>query len=523
MQIRASGEQMTRRKSMRKIKECLRLFHEARLSRNQIAKALKLSRSTVQDYFNRFKEAGLAWTELLPLPDAELESRLFKKAEANRQRPEPDAAYIHAELRRRGVTLQLLWEEYRKEHADALGYTQFCERYHAFSKSLKVYLRQTHVGGERAYVDYSGFKPTVVDAETGEVRSVEIFVLCWGASHCLYAEAQESQSLENWVMGHVRAFEFFGCVPHAVVPDNLKAAVTKAHLYDPDLNATYCSLAEHYGFAVLPARPYKPKDKAKAEVGVQIVQRWIVAALRHYVFHTVSQLNAKIRELLGALNERPMKRLRKARWELFQEWDLPKALPLPQERFVFHTWQKAKVGIDYCVQVERHYYSVPYIHAGRDLDVRLAEGKVEVFLKGERLAQHRRSAVPYGYTILPEHMPERHRKHLSWTPHRLLAWAEKVGPHTRRLIECLLKKKTHVEMAYRPALGILRLSEAYGRQRLEKASQMALEANLLRVSQISQILKRGLDKAVDEGVPEKTVAASENVRGAAYFQERMAL
>lgn len=508
---------------MRKIKECLRLFHEGRLSQNQIAKILSLSRSTVQDYVHRLGNSGLPWTELLSLPESDLERRLFKKKPEAKNRPEPDGAYIHAEMRRRGVTLQLLWDEYKREHADALGYTQFCERYHAFNNSLKVYLRQTHVGGERAYVDYSGFRPTVVDSTTGEARPVEIFVLCWGASHCLYAEAQDSQSLENWVMGHVRAFEFFGAVPHGVVPDNLKAAVTRAHRYDPDLNGTYAALAEHYGFAVLPARPYKPRDKAKVEVGVQIVQRWIVAALRHFVFHTLSQLNAKLRELLYALNERPMKRLRKTRWELFQEWDLPKAFPLPKERFVFHTWQKAKVGIDYCVQVDKHYYSVPYVHAGKDVDVRLAEGKVDVFLKGERLALHRRSTVPYGYTILPEHMPERHRKHLSWTPHRLLSWAEKIGPQTRRLIEELLRKKAHVEMAYRPALGILRLSDTYGKARLEKASQMALESQCLRVAQLSQILKRGLDKAAEEGVSTKTVAASENVRGASYFQERMAL
>lgn len=339
---------------MRKIKECLRLFSEGGLSRNQIARALSLSRSTVQEYCHRAGNSGLPWTELLALPESELEMKFFRKHPESKH-PEPDGEYIHAEVRKRGITFQLLWEENKKEHADGLGYTQFHERYHAFNNSLKVYLRQTHVGGERAYVDYSGFRPTVVEVETGEERPVEIFVLCWGASHCLYAEAQESQSLENWVMGHVRVFEFFGAVPHGLVPDNLKAAVTRAHRYDPDLNATYCALAEHYGIAVLPARPYKPKDKAKAEIGVQIVQRWIVAALRHYVFHSLGQMNAKIRELLNALNERPMKRLKRARWELFREWDLPKALPLPKDRFVFHTWQKAKVGIDYCVQVDKHY------------------------------------------------------------------------------------------------------------------------------------------------------------------------
>lgn len=508
---------------MRKIKECLRLFHEGKLSRNQIANALSLSRSTVQDYFHRLKNAGRLWTELLLLPENDLERALFKKPEELRDRPEPDVPYIHAELRKKGVTLQLLWEEYKHGNAQALGYTQFCARYHAFQKSLKVYMRQTHVGGERGFVDYSGLRPSIVDCLTGEIRPVEIFVFCWGASHCLYAEAQASQSLENWVLGHVRAFEYFGALPHAIVPDNLKAAVTKAHLYDPDLNPTYCALAEHYGFAVLPARPYQPKDKAKAEVGVQIVQRWIVACLRHFIFHTVEQMNAKIRELLRSLNERPMQRLKKNRWELFQEWDLPSALPLPKERFVFHTWQKAKVGIDYCVQVAKHYYSVPYIHAGREVDVRLVEGRVEIFLKGERLACHRRSAVPYGYTILSEHMPERHRKHLSWTPHRLLSWAEKIGPHTHRLIEELLRKKPHVEMAYRPALGILRLEGTYGKNRLEKAAHMAVEGQTLRVAHVSRILKLGLDQETTETAPAKTVTAKENVRGAAYFQERMVL
>lgn len=508
---------------MRKIKECLRLFHEGHLSQNQIASALSLGRSTVQDYFQRVKREGLLWTELLLLPDAELEGRMFRRVEQPKVRVEPDGAYLHAELSRRGVTLQLLWEEYIQEHPDGLRYTQFCERHRAFAKSLKTYLRQVHVGGDKAFVDYSGKRPSVVNADTGEIKEVELFVFCWGASHCLYVEAQESQSLANWVGGHIRAFEFFGCVPHFVVPDNLKAAVTKAHRYDPDVNPTYCALGEHYGFAPLPARPYSPRDKAKVEVGVQIVQRWVVARLRNHIFHTLSQLNASIRELLLSLNQRPMKQLEKARWELFKEWDLPNAKPLPKERFMFHTWQKARVGIDYCVQVDKHYYSVPYIHAGKEVEVRLSEGKVEAFLKGERIALHKKSSHAFGHTIAPDHMPEKHRQHLAWTPHRILSWAEKIGPHTRKLIERLMSKKPHVEMAYRPALGILRLSESFGKERLEAAARMALDGHLLRVSQVSQILKRGLDQIEEEQKETKSITPTENIRGATYFQERMGL
>jgi transposase len=403
----------------------------------------------------------------------------------------------------------LLWEEFIKEHPDGLRYTQFCERHRAFQKSLKTHLRQEHVGGEKAFVDYSGLRPSIVDFETGEVTPVELFVFCWGASHCLYVEAQENQSLPNFVMGHVRAFEFFGCVPRIVVPDNLKAAVTKAHRYDPDVNPTYCALSEHYGFAPLPARPYSPKDKAKVEVGVQIIQRWIVARLRNHIFHTVNQLNASIRELLLSLNQRPLRQLKKARWDLFLEWDLPNALPLPKERFLFHTWQKAKVGIDYCVQVDKHYYSVPYIHVGKDADVKLAEGNVEVFLKGERIAFHRKNEKAYGHTMDPQHMPEKHRQHLAWTPHRILGWAEKTGPNTRRLIEKLMSHKPH--------------SESFGKERLENAAKMALQGSFYRVAQIAQILKRGLDRLEEEQPETKSITPSENIRGSLYFQERMGL
>lgn len=508
---------------MRKIKDCIRHFHEGKLTQNNIAKLLSIPRSTVQDYYRRVKLQAVPLNELLALSDTEIDARLFHNRKYKTDRTEPDATYIHAEMTRRGVTLMLLWEEYLKDHPNGLRYTQFCERHRAYQKTLKTHLRQTHVGGEKAFVDYSGLRPSIVDFDTGESTPVEIFVFCWGASHCLYVEAQESQSLGNFVMGHVRAFEFFGCVPRIIVPDNLKAAVTKAHRYDPALNPTYCALSEHYAFAPLPARPYKPKDKSKVEVGVQIIQRWIIARLRKHIFHTLQQLNASIRELLLSLNQRPLKQLKKARWDLFLEWDLPNALPLSKERFVFHTWQKAKVGIDYCVQINKHYYSVPSIHAGKDTDVKLVDGNVEVFLKGERVAFHKQNEKAYGHSIDPQHMPEKHRQYVLWTPHRILTWAEKTGPHTRRLIEKMMHLKPHAEMAYRPSLGILRLSDVYGKDRLENAAKLALEGSCYRVAQIAQILKRGQDRFEEEQSEAKTVMPSENIRGAVYFQERTGL
>lgn len=508
---------------MRKIKECLRLHREGGLSQSQVAKALAMSRSTVQSHLRKFDQSGLRWEEVTSLTEAELDAKLFKTHRPFASKIQPDWAEVHQEMGRRGVTLRLLWEEYRQVQKDALGYTQFCRRYRDFTRTLKVYMRQVHKGGEKVFADYSGLRPTLVDYETGEVKPVELFIMAWGASHYLYAEAQESQSLQNWIMGHVRAFEFFGCVPHIVVPDNLKAAVTKACIYDPEVNPSYNDLATHYGFAVLPARPYRPKDKAKVEVGVQIIQRFIIARLRHRIFHTLLQLNTAIGELLSSLNGRLMKPYGKSRLDLFQEMDLPMAKPLSKERFLFHQWQKAKVGVDYCVEVLKHYYSVPYIHAGKDVDIRLSEKAVEIFLQGERLVVHRRSENAYGHSVLSEHMPERHRKHLSWTPHRILSYAQKTGPSTLKLVEELMRRKPHPEMAFRPALGILRLSESFGPQRLEAAAEIALQGGLFRVRQISDLLKRGLDQKGKTGENPRTVQTEKNIRGAQYFQERMVM
>lgn len=379
-------------------------------------------------------------------------------------------------------------------------------------------MRQPHVAGERLFVDYSGKKLHITNLQTGEIRSVELFVMAWGASHYLYAEAQESQCIQSWVMGHVRAFEYFGCVPHLVVPDNLKSAVTKAHLYDPDINRSYTDLAQYYGFGVLPARPAKPKDKPKVENGVLIVQRWIIAALRHRVFYTMGSLNAAIRELLNKANAKPLQRLKQTRLDLFTALDKPKALPLPEQPYQFHEWMKATAGFDYHVSVEQHYYSVPWELYGKQLDIRLSERTVEAFHKQQRVALHHRNKTAYGYTTNPQHMPKAHQKYLDWTPARLLLWAKKIGPNTQTLVNHILSTKTHPQQGFRPAIGVLRLGKTYGEDRLEAASGIALQMKLIRVSEITDLLKNGADRNPPEKTPGSVMNRTQT-RGASYYSE----
>ena len=502
---------------MRRIKEVLHLSLGKGLSQTQVAGALAMARSTVQDYLHRANQAGLCVDSLSSITEEALEKMLFRREVLAPLRPEPDCQYLHVEMRKIGVTLQLLWEEYKKEMADGLGYTQFCERYRIFVRKLNVSMRQTHKAGEKGYVDYSGKKLVLIDPDTGEVKSVEIFVLVLGASNYTYAEAQESQALPNWLGGHARAFAAFGCVPHHIVPDCLKDAVIKSHRYDPDLNETYVEMCRHYGCAPLPARPLHPKDKAKVEVGVQVVQRWILARLRNRLFHTLESLNAAIFELTVDLNNRKMRHLGKTRLELFLALDKPAALPLPEEPFRYYAWHTCKVGMDYCIQVEKHYYSVPHIHVEEQVGVRLYEKTVEVFLRGERVAVHARSRKPFSHTIAPEHMPERHKKHLAWTPHRLIAWAEKTGPFTAELIKAIFAGKPYVEMGFRPALGVMRLAESHGTEKMERVCAYALPRRLIRVSQLSQLLKMEAGGGNLFQAEEPKVVAHENLRGMSQY------
>jgi transposase len=508
------------RLSMRKIREYLRLRFEGGLSARQIAASLQVSRSSVGEYERRFAAAGLSW----PLPDAlsdrELERRLFPPPPAvpADARVVPDWAVVHQELRRPGVTLMLLWEEYRAAHPEGFGYSWFCKRYEAWSGALDVVMRQTHRAGEKLFVDYAGQTVEVVDPASGEIRTAQIFVAVLGASNYTYAEATWSQGLSDWIGSHVRAFAYFDGVPAILVPDNLRSGVSKAHRYEPDLNPTYLELANHYGLAVVPARVRKPRDKAKAETGVQIVERWILAALRHQSFFSLSALNTAIAALLERLNQRPFRKLPGSRRTAFETIDRPALRPLPLTPYVYATWKRVRVNIDYHVEVDGHYYSVPYTLVKQALDVRLTEHTVECFHQRQRIASHVRSPLKGRHTTIAEHMPKAHREFAEWTPERLVRWAEKTGPATAGVIGHIMANRPHPQQGFRSCPGILRLGERYGNDRLEAACARALRLNACRYKSIESILQRGLDR---QALPEQQrldlPAAHDHLRGPGYF------
>lgn len=517
-----------KRLSMRKIEEILRLKWEQKRSHQEIARSCAVSSSTVSEYLSRAKAAGLNW----PLPEnltaAQLEQLLFPEPRraSGRQIPQPDWAQVHTELKRKSVTLSLLWIEYRQEHPDGYGYSQFCQNYRLWAKRLKPSMRQTHRAGEKLFIDYAGQTVPVLDPQTGEIRPAQIFVTVLGASSYTYAEAHWAQDLPNWLGAHVRALEFLGGVPEVLVPDNLKAGVKSPHLYEPDLNPSYQEFALHYGVAVIPARPRKPKDKAKVEVGVQVVERWILARLRNRTFFNLGDLNRAIQELLIELNGRPMRHLGHSRQELFVALDQPVLRPLPTQPYEFALWKKARVHLDYHVEFDHHYYSVPYTLVGQEVDLRATEHTVEIFHQRRRKASHPRLSGfgqlnPPGrgrFSTLVEHMPPAHEKYHAWSPERFLRWAEEFGPQTRQLIQAVLDSRRHPQQAYRSCLGILGLGKRYTPARLEAACRRALPAGIRTYKGVHNILENQLDQVPLDAPPPALLSEHANIRGETYYQ-----
>ncbi|MFC1707817.1 IS21 family transposase [Planctomycetota bacterium] len=466
------------------------------------------------------KTVGLTWKGVEELTDEELERRLcVVRDERKPKRPEPDCAWIHTERKRPGVTLELLHHEYLEKHPDGYLYTAFCNRYRQWLKRRRLSMRQIHKAGEKLFVDYAGKRPHIVDSATGEFVEVELFVAVLGASNLTYVEATRTQKSEDWIASHIRAFEFLGGVPELVVPDQLKSGVTTPCRYEPKVQRTYEELARHYDTVVLPARPKKPKDKAKVEVGVQVATRWILARLRNQTFFSLAELNARIRELLEDLNQRTMRTYGASRCELFEKLDKPALRPLPAARFVYGEWKKARVNLDYHVELDRHYYSVPHRLIHEEVEVRSTATTIEIYRRGRRVAAHVRSSVKGRHTTVPEHMPKAHQHHLSWTPTRLIHWAGTVGPQTEELVRHILESRRHPEQGYRTCLGILRLSKRYGCDRLEMAAARALQAGARSYRHVNSILKNGLDR-VPLPQPCEPIAepiVHENVRGAACY------
>ena len=484
-----------KRLSVQKIKEILRLRFEFGLSERKIATSCNIARSTVADYLSRAFEIGLSWPLPEDMDDASLEKMFVRSVPGPRsRRPLPDWEYIQKELTRDGVTLLLLWEEYRERHANGYGRTQFYAYYRAWQSSIEPVMRVPHKAGDKLFVDYAGQTVTVVDAATGEERQAQVFVASLGASSYTYAEATWTQSLPDWIGAHVRAFAFFGGVPRLLVPDNLKTGVTAACYYEPGVNETYARMAAHYGVAVLPARVSTPKDKAKVESGVYVVETRILARLRNRRFFSLRELNLAITELLEELCDRPFQKLPGTRRTHFEEIDRVALAPLPTSPYVYAEWSKARAGIDYHVVVNKRFYSVPYTYIKKVLDVCLTEHTVEIFYKDSRIASHRRVLREGGFTTVAKHMPQNHRQYAEWSPRRLIGWAHKTGESTASLVEKLIESHRHPEHGYRACLGIMRLAKIYGAERLEAACRRALAIGTYRYKSVKSILEKGLDK-----------------------------
>ena len=507
------------RLSMRKIKEVLRLDHLG-LSGRKIARSLEISPATVQDYLRRARIAALKW----PLPDDQsdeaLELLLFGPVkESPTSRAPVDFAAIHAELRRKHVTLALLWEEYRVQHPEGYQYSRFCDLYRQWSGKLKCWMRQEHKGGEKLFVDFSGDGIPWFDLKSGEKKEAALFVAVLGASNCTFALATDNQQLPAWIEGHVKALEFIQGVPAIIVPDQPRTSTSKPCRYDPDLNPVYQDFGTHYSTCIIPARPRRPRDKAKVEVGVLIAQRWIIAALRNRTFYSISAINVAIRELLEKLNDRKQRKLGRSRKELFEEFDKPNLKALPEHRFEFAEWKVGiRVNLDYHIEFERNYYSVPFQLWHHQVELRATGSTVEIFHKSKRVASHLRLPKDkHQYSTQIEHMPKSHQAHAEWTPIRMLNWAGEVGSATRELSEKIIQGRQHPQQGFRACRGIVRLAKKYTKERLELACQRALRVSSYSYRAVESILKRNLESQPLPETPKEALPHHDNIRGCSYY------
>lgn len=512
----------TERLPMRKIKEIFRLHFEQKLSNRQVAASTAVSASTVSDCLLRAETAKIQWPLPEDLDESTLEAMLYPpQASSNQPRASIDSEGIHKELARKGVTLRLLWQEYKEAHPDdGYQYSQYCDIYRDYRKGLDVVMRQPHLAGEKMFVDFSGDGIPITNPLSGEAREAQLFVAVLGASSYSFSQAYETQDERDWIAGHIHAFEYFHGVTQIVVPDNPRTGVVKPCLYDPVLNRSYRDMAEYYDTAIIPARVRKPKDKAKVENGVLIAQRWILAALRNHTFFSLPQANEAIRKKLVEWNLRKFQKMDTNRRELFEKLDRPALKPLPAKRYEYASWFSPRVNVDYHVEVDKHYYSVPYALIHQKVEVRQNASTVEVFFKGQRVASHCRSSIAHGHTTLPEHMPEAHRKHLEWTPERILKWAEKTGPNTVLLVQRVIESKRHPQQGFRACLGILRLGDKYGQDRLEEACLRALVAQAITYRSVESILKNNLDRrppVEPPACPPADPIQHENLRGPQYY------
>jgi len=505
--------------SMRQLRTLLRLHHGG-VSAREIGRRLGVARSTIQDNLKRAAAAGLAWPLADDVTDEALELRLFGRAgteTGQRRRVEPDWAVLARELKRPGVTMMILWEEYREINQDGYGYSRFCDLLRGFERRLSPVMRQHHVAGEKAFIDYSGKRIAITDPTTGEIREAEIFVGVLGASNLTYAEATWTQQLPDWTGAHVRMFRFFGGAPKLLVPDNLKSGVAKASFYDPEINRTYGALAAHYSVGILPARPYKPRDKAKVEAGVRFAQTYILGRLRAQTFFSLTECNEAIALIMRRMNERPMRQMGLSRRELFEKIERDALTRLPAEDWEFAEWRRARVNLDYHIEVHDFLYSVPHSLIRAEVEARVTARTVEIFHRGQRVAVHERRYTGRKQGTNPEHMPSSHRRYAEWTPERFRRWAGTIGPNTESLIGAVLASRPHPEQGFRTCLGILRSYRGLETGRLEAVSARALELGVLNCKGVASLLARKPESVTPEDSAPETLIEHANLRGPGYY------
>jgi len=503
---------------MRKIREVLRLHHEIGANQREIASACNIACSTVSEYLRRADAAGVSW----PLPadssDKELEDRLFARAEAPDGRKTPDWRAVQRELTKKNMTLQVVWEDYKKDNPGGYERSQFCHLFREWEGRGEVRMSQNHVAGERLWIDWAGQTAPLTDPETGEIIRVPVFVSAFGVSQKLFAKAFPTQELQYWLAAHVDAFKFYGVLPLFGVPDNTKTGITSPDRYEPEFNPEYAEFARHYQLAVIPARVRKPRDKSKVENGVQRVEQRVLAKLEGRTFLSLDELNDEIAALVAELNARVMRGPEASRNQLFEEIDKPAARPLPGAHYEFATWKKAKVAPNHHVCFEAHHYSVHHTLIGRNVSIRSSSFSVQVFDGTKILATHIRNYKRYGYTTLPEHRPKSHREYEAWSPARLVRWGSKCGASVGRLVEAMLEAKLYPQHGYNSAFGLIKLGKKYGLKRLNAACARALAAGALSFKSVKAILEKGLDQA-ELKFEERTMPAHPNVRGAGYYKE----
>jgi transposase len=504
--------------TMRQMRQVLRLNANG-MSAREIGRTVGVARSTVQDALRRAQAKGLTWPLPEALTDAVLEERLFARAGAphgQRRRAEPDWAHLARELKRPGVTLMILWEEYRASHPDGYGYSRFCDLFREFERRLSPVMRQNHGAGEKVFVDYSGKRLAVTDPLTGDVRLAEIFVGVLGASSFTFAEATWTQQLPDFIGSHVRMFKVFGGTPRLVVPDNLKSAVHRASFFDPEINRSYGMMASHYEVGILPTRVRKPRDKAKVEAGVRIAQGYVLGRMRNRVFFSLSEANAAIAEAIQTLNAKVMRRIGVSRAHLFETIDRPALSALPAEDYAFAEWKIARVGIDYHVEAHGYFYSVPFALIGREVDLRITARTIEAFVSGVRVAAHERRHGGTVHGTDPTHMPKGHRRHATYSPERFRSWARQIGPNTEGLILAILSRRRHPEQGFRTCIGVLQKMRGLPAGRAEDAAARALDLNLFAYRDIAALIDKPVSASA-KTTADAPIIAHGNLRGKSYF------